>query len=151
MTRRSAIGCAALGTLVLATAGPATSATQTQLTHAQVLTRALRVAKADGDAHPTHIELASGRLEKAVKVFDPHAHPTALGLKVLGGATSIVDVVAMRGRFTSHRSHPHNRPEPKGRVLELIMNSHNGTVFGVSLGSNVPVPLSRLGSVTRLR
>jgi hypothetical protein len=151
MTRLLAIGSAALGALVLAAAAPASSASQARLSHAQVLKIALRVARADGDARPTRIELASGRLEVAVKVFDPRAHPTAHGLKALGGARSIVDLVAMHGRFASHGPHPHNRLEPKGRVLELIMNAHSGTVFGVSLAPKVPVPLSRLGHVTRLR
>ena len=84
-------------------------------------------------------------------MFDPHAHPTALGLKALGGANSIVDLVAMHGRFTSSGSHPHNTPEPKGKVLEVIFSAHSGTVFAVSLAPRVPVPLSRLGRVTRLR
>jgi hypothetical protein len=145
------IGFAALVMVVLVAAAAAVPASGTRLTDAHVLEIALRVAKADGDAHPTRIELASGRLKAAVKVFDPHAHPTAAGLKALGGARSIVDLVAMHGRFTSHGPHPHNAPEPKGRVLELIMNAHSGTVFAVSLGPKVRVPLARLGRVTRLQ
>lgn len=147
----AAIGSAACGTLVLATATPARATPRRPLNHAEVLKIALRGAKADGDAHPTSIELASGPLNAAVKVFDPRAHPTAAGLRALGGAKSVVDVVSMRGHFTSHGPHPHNRPEPKGKVLELIMNAHSGTVFGVSFAPKVPVPLSRLGHVMRLR
>jgi hypothetical protein len=150
MRRPSAIGSAVLGTLVLATAAPANSKPRAPLTHRQVLKIALRVAKLDGDSHPRQVRLASGRLEKAIKVFDPHAHPTARGLNALGGAKSIVYLVAMNGHFTSHGPHPHNRRQPKGRVLELIMNAHTGTVFAVSLGPKVPVALSRLGHVTRL-
>ncbi|HEV2980615.1 MAG TPA: hypothetical protein VGX51_04225 [Solirubrobacteraceae bacterium] len=140
--------------LVAMALAPAQSSAATRtklLARAQVLKIALRVAKADGEARPTRIELASGKLKAAVKVFDPRAHPTAAGLRALGGAKSAVDVVAMRGHFTSHGPHPHNKPEPKGRALELIMNARTGTVFGVSLGPKVPVALSRLGHVTRLR
>ena len=122
-----------------------------RLTPAQVLKVALRVAKADADAHPSNIMLASGRLAVAVKVFDPHAHTTPYGLKALGGANSIVDLVAMHGQFTSHGPHPRNRPEPKGTVLELLMNARSGVVFGVSLGPKLAAPPSRLGTVRQLR
>jgi hypothetical protein len=142
---------AALGSAALA-ASPALGFTNgKRLGPAQVLKIALRVANADGDPHPSRIELASGRLKAAVKVFDPHAHPTPAGLRALGGAKSTVDVVAMNGHFTSAGSHPRFKPQPKGKVLELIMNARSGVVFGVSLGPKVRVPLSRLGRVTRLR
>jgi hypothetical protein len=142
----------ALGALPLATT-PAwgLKSASPLLTPAQVLKVTLRVAKADGDAHPSNIMLASGRLARAVKVFDPHAHPTAAGLRALGGAATRVDLVAMHGRFTSHGPHPHNTAEPKGRVLELLLNAHTGIVFGVSLGPKLAAPLSRLGAVTQLR
>jgi hypothetical protein len=147
----SALTASTLGALTLAV-HPAPGAGKLRvISHAQVLAIALRVARLDGDAHPSRVAVASGRLEKAVKVFDPEAHPTAFGLKALGGAKSVVDLVAMRGRFTSHGPHPHNRPEPKGRVLELIMDAQSGNVFAVSLGPKMPAPLSRLGPVTRLR
>lgn len=150
MKKYSAIALLALIALGLAATPTFASARAKQLTHARVLAIALRIAKLDGDAHPSEIAAASGRLEEAIKVFDPHAHPTPSGLKALGGASSVVDLVAMHGHFTSNGP-PHNRPEPKGRVLELIFSAHSGTVFAVSLGSRVPVPLSRLGHVERLR
>jgi hypothetical protein len=145
------ISLIALTVLVSSSAPASGSSAPKMLSGAQVLKVALHVAKLDGDARPSELAVASGPLEKAVKVFDPHAHPTKAGLEKLGGAKSLVDLVAMRGRFTSRGPHPHNRPEPKGRVLELIMSARSGVVFGVSLGPKVPVPLSRLGSVTRLR
>src|SRR5690554_4353956 len=141
MGRLSALGAAALGALALgaAPAGAAKGA-PLRLSNAQVLRIALRVAGADGDAHPTGIAFARGRLAPAVRVFDPRAHPTARGLKALGGARSVVDLVAMHGRFKSKGSHPHS-----GRVLELIMNAHSGEVFGVSIGPTLLAQLSRLG------
>jgi hypothetical protein len=137
--------------LTVAAAPEARGAKSALLPPAQVLRIALRVARADGEPHPRNIALASGHLVAAVKVFDPHAHPTAAGLGALGGAGTRVDLVAMRGHFTSHGPHPHNRPEPKGTVLELLMNAHSGVVFGVSLGPKLAAPLSRLGAVTQLR
>jgi hypothetical protein len=153
-----ALAAATSGALALAAATPGAPATtpaaatarSSLLSHARVRAIALRIAKLDGDSHPSQIALASGPLQKAVKVFDPHAHPTAAGLRALGGAKSIVDLVAMHGRFTSRGPHPRNRREPKGRVLELIFSAHSGTVFGVSLGPRLRVPLSRLGPVTAL-
>jgi hypothetical protein len=121
------------------------------LTNAQVLRVVLRVAAADGERHPSEILLARGPLGRAVKVFDPQAHPTPSGLKALGGANSTVALIAMRGHFTSNGPHPNGRPEPKGRVLELLMNARSGVVFGVSLAPALKVSLLGLGAVTRLR
>lgn len=141
----------ALGTVALAAGAAPAAAQRTLLDRAQVLGVASRIAKLDGESHPRQITLASGRLEAAIKVFDPHARPTAIGLQALGGANSIVDLVAMQGHFTSHGPHPHNTPEPKGAVLELILSARSGVVFAVSLAAKIPVALSRLGKVTRLR
>jgi hypothetical protein len=151
VARAHAFAAAALGAASLAAAPAPAAAKSKLLSRAQVLKIALRVARVEGDAHPTRIELASGRLKAAIKVFDPHAHPTSAGLKALGGGKSTADVVAMHGRFTSTRPRPHNARAPKGKVLELIFSAHSGTVFALSLGPKVPVPLSRLGHVTRLR
>jgi hypothetical protein len=146
-----ALGAAALAALTFAASQAGAATIAKPLGHAQVLKIALRLAKLDGDSHPSQVMLASGHLQKAVKVFDPAAHPTRLGLEKLGGAKSLVDLVAMRGHFTSSGPHPIHTPKPKGKVLELIMNAHTGAVFGVSLGPKLRVPLSRLGPVTRLQ
>jgi hypothetical protein len=65
---------------------------------------------------------------------------------------SSVYLVAMRGRFMPSYSHPPGaKPLRHITVIELLIDGHTGFREGRMLGSNIPVPLNRLGPVTRLR
>ena len=123
-------------------------ATGPVLTLEQLLVIALPEAKLDGDAQPTETVIAKGRLVVALKVMNPRVTTPAARLEAAGGANSLVYLVAMHGHFVIH-SHPHGKPEPTGRVLELIIDAHTRFVSALSLKSKVPVPLSRLGRAKR--
>jgi hypothetical protein len=116
------------------------------LTHKQVLEIALREAVRSRDPHPKRIEMASGSLKDATSVTDPSG---GLGSAVDG--KEMVYVVVMHGYFHVNGSPPRGRSIAPGKVLELIIGAYTGFVQERSLSNKVPVPLSRLGPVTRVR
>jgi hypothetical protein len=122
------------------------------LTQAQVLQIALSEAKSNGELHPSRIMTASGRLKKALKVFDPQSGITPYGIALFGGANTPVDLVALYGHFTHYGAKlPPFTRRPRGRVIELIVNAHTGDVLAFALLNKLRAPLSRLGRVSRLR
>jgi hypothetical protein len=146
----AAIGLGILAAAVLvaqiAVAQPASPEMGHVLAHRQVLQVALARAKRAGDPHPKRIEMASGPLKDAMSVSDP---TSGLGPAVDG--EELVDLVVMHGWFHVNGSPPRGRHIAPGRVLEVIVDAHSGFVQGLSLGNRLPVSLSRLGEVTRLR
>jgi hypothetical protein len=150
MRRMAAIGAGALAAIVLvaqiATADPASMEAGPALTYRHVLNIALTEARDSADHHPKRIEMATGLLKDAVKVMDPTS-----GLGPVIDGRQVVDMVVMHGYFHVNAPHPsHSRIAP-GKVMELIIGAHTGFVQARSLGNKVPVPLSHLGRVTRLR
>jgi hypothetical protein len=124
----------------------------TTVTLAQVRQIALREAARDRDPRPTRILVASGTLRAASRVISPdsvlYPHPTPAEEVELN---SPYYLVLMRGHFKPIYSHP---PHAHGigpvTVIELLIGARPGGISGRSLGTKVPVPLSRLGKVTRL-
>jgi hypothetical protein len=150
LMRRSvviAVGALAMVALVvqIAVADPVSREAAAQLTHKQVLRIALREAAHSRDPHPKRIEMATGSPRAALYVMEPRlTSGSDLGEEE-------VDLVVMHGRFEIDGSHPpHSRIAP-GKVMELIVGAHTGFVTARSLSDHVPVPLSHLGPVTRLR
>jgi hypothetical protein len=150
MKRPSVIGAGILVAIMLAahvaSADPASQETGPVLTHKQVLQIALTEAKRSADPHPKRIEMASGSLKVATSVTDPTGR---LGSGV--NEKEAVDLVVMHGHFQVNGSPPLGRHIAPGKVLELIVGAHTGFVQELTSGNDVPVPLSHLGPVTRLR
>jgi hypothetical protein len=145
------VACAATLTMALlatqmAEGEPTPQATGPEISHKQVLHIALVEARNSADKHPKRIEMASGTLKDATSVTDP-----AGGLGSAVNGEEPVDVVVMHGYFHVNGSPPRGDSIAPGKVLELIIDAHAGFVQGLSLSDNVPVPLSHLGPVTRLR
>jgi len=138
----------AMGMLVLPAAGadPVSLASGAVLSNKQVLHIALGVAARSAEPHPKRIEMASGSLKDATSVTDPTG-----GLGSIENANEEVDLVVMHGYFQIDGSPPHGRSIAPGTVFALIINAHTGTIQEISLANRLPVPLSRLGPVTRLR
>jgi len=90
--------------------------------------------------------MVSGSLRAATGVTDPTG---GLGSAVNG--QEVVDLVVMHGYFHVNGSPPRGHHIAPGKVLELIIDAHTGFVQGLTLSDEVPVPLSQLGPVTRLR
>jgi hypothetical protein len=130
----------------VALAAPASPETTPVLTHEQVLQISLREAEQSMDPHPKRIEMASGSLKDATSVMDPASE---LGPTIDG--QEVVDLVVMHGYFHLNGSPPPGRSIAPGKVMELIIDIHTGSVGGLSLSNKEPVPLSHLGRVTRLR
>lgn len=130
----------------VALAGPASQETGPVLTHKQVLQIALTEAKRSADPHPKRIEMAGGSLKVATSVTDPTGR---LGAAVNG--KEAVDLVVMHGYFHVNGSPPLGHHIAPGKILELIIGAHTGFVQELTLSDDVPVPLSQLGPVTRLR
>ena len=130
----------------VAAADSASRETGPVLTHKQVLQIALTEAKRSADPHPKRIEMVSGSLRAATGVTDPTG---GLGSAVNG--QEVVDLVVMHGYFHVNGSPPRGHHIAPGKVLELIIDAHTGFVQGLTLSDEVPVPLSQLGPVTRLR
>ena len=97
--------------------------------------------------------MASGPAWTAAEMLSRHTMPEPG--KPSSGAESTMYLVAMHGRFY------YNGPQPPPRrgerqkqtpstVLEVIINE-SGLVAASAWMDNVPVPLSHLGPVTRLR
>ena len=143
------VGTCVLGALLIA--APAGGSTGAGLSSAQILTIALREARRSGDAHPTDITMASGPLKTASEVEDPHSTPGPGFPSEAGGI--VVDLVAMHGRFFYTGPRPPSRPgekkQPPSTVMELVINER-GFAASKAWLADVPVPLSRLGPVTRL-
>jgi hypothetical protein len=122
------------------------------VTLADVRQIALREAATSRDPHPTSILAAKGTLRAASRVMSPdgvlYPHPTPAEEVELN---SPYYLVLMRGHFKPIYSHPpHARPLGRITVIELLIAARQGGISGRSLGTKVPVPLSRLGKVTRL-
>jgi hypothetical protein len=116
---------------------------------AQVLAIALREARHARDRHPRSIVMASGSFTAAVRVADSGQATPPSGSEPAGDADSVVYLVAMRGYFHYDGPIPPHERVPPHRVLELIIDK-DGFVENQSWRSKVPVPLSSLGTVTRL-
>jgi hypothetical protein len=116
------------------------------LTHEQVLQIALKQARSANDPSPTRIEMASGPLKKALRVMGES------GAQNPGIDPGVqVDLVVMHGVFHINAPHPPNHLIGGGKVIELILDAHTGTVFDRYQGDRAPSSLRQLGPVTRLR
>ncbi len=129
----------------MAAAAPASQPTGSELTHKQVFHIALVEASRARDPRPKRIEMASGTQGAAMKVMEPRGEGSALSSQLP------VDLVVVHGYFHVIGSPPRGDHIAPGKVLELMIDAHSGFVLGLSLSDTVPVSLSRLGPVTRLR
>jgi hypothetical protein len=147
--RAASIGLGALLSVIMFSGGMASANTASGetpvLSHRQVLRIALGKAAQSKDPHPKRIEMATGSLRDAISVSEPTG---GLGSGAYG--EELVDLVVMHGYFHIIGSPPLGHSIAPNKVLELIIDAHNGSIEGLSLGSKVPVPLSHLGPVTRL-
>jgi hypothetical protein len=118
------------------------------LSAATLLAIARRAARSSGDAHPRDIEMASGSLPAATRVFDPTAmfYPSSPEV-----ASETEYLIAMHGHFSPTRApaglrYSKRKPSP---VLDLIVNEA-GEIAASAYQRTVPISLSHLGPVTRL-
>jgi hypothetical protein len=129
-------------------AAPAAKALST----AEVRDRALWAAGQDGEMAPTEIEAASGTLAQSAQATDPQDPAPTITDPRTGRpwAESPVEVVTMRGQFTSNGSHPPGTPEGTGTVLTVTIDKQSGRIVSRSLG-NTPVALDGISpTVTKL-
>jgi len=93
--------------------------------------------------------MAAGTVERASKVQDPN-----LTYMSSAEANGVAYLVAMHGHFHYNGPQPpprHHREKLRAiPVMELIINE-DGLVASKAWMPKVPVPLSHLGPVTRLR
>lgn len=117
------------------------------MTHKHVLNIALTAAKDSQDPDPIRIEMATGPLKRAWHVLEPEAK-----FGTLENAKEVVDLVVIHGYFHLSGTHPPPGHEVKpGKIMCLILNAQTGMLRGRSLSDAMPLPLSRLGRVVRLR
>jgi hypothetical protein len=145
------VGVCILAAIMLAASIATASSTSPQatgvaLTHEQVLQIALREARRSRDPHPKRIEMATGSPAVAMSVMEP----TIKSATGVGGGEA-VDLVVMHGYFHIDASPPPGRRIAPGKVIELMIGAYSGSREARSLSDRVPVPLSELGPVTRLR
>ena len=105
----------------------------------------LRLAKWNGDAHPTSIRAVFTTEDKALQTATPgDLIPHSTGVPVY--------LVVMIGGFTdTHAPVPHGAKVPTGRYLAVTISISTLRVMDLGIGNNKPpVPLSSYGPVSDL-
>jgi hypothetical protein len=150
MTRYLYIAAIGMAIALIASVS-ALAATDQSISSAQISKIMQRASKADQETRPTGIMFAIGPLKTALNVMDPSSANLYSPIGEPRSASSLVDLVVAHGIFTSNGSHPRGVQSPKGRILELVIDAHTGFVEAKGLMMKVPIPLSRLGHVERIR
>jgi hypothetical protein len=162
MTKRRlavAITSAAIAAVVIVSLTTGASAqsnestgTQRPLATGEVRSLALGTAGHDGEMAPTEIQATSGTLAQAAHATDPDDPVPTITDPRTGRpwAESPVEVVTMRGHFTSGGPHPAGTPEPTGTVLTVTIDSASGRIVSQAIG-NAPVAMEEISpTVTKL-
>ncbi len=108
----------------------------TKLSSEQIMTIAQSESARAGEPNPT-ISISKGSLENAMRSIDPSTvipETSEPGERAMYATP--VSLVVMQGAFTLQDAHvPPGVSDPKGSVLDLIVDEHTGAVMGRALPS----------------